>query len=276
MLLLLGVAGLLIVAADNAAAQPRMALVIGNSAYEGSASLRNPVNDAVLMRDTLAELGFDVTVKTDAGRQAMADAVALFAENLRTAGPGTFGVFYYAGHGIQVDGENYLIPIGAENVDERLLTSRGVKAREVVEAMERREGGVNVVVLDACRNNPYKTRGLVGLARMHVDEQAGSLVAFAAAAGQTAKDGEGRNSPYTRALAAALRKPGLTVEGVFNEVQSRVYQATGAPATAELGGRYRRRCVLRAAGTGHARSTRPRAADHGRAGCRSRGVESGA
>ena len=138
------------------------------------------------------------------------------------------GLFYYAGHGVEAGGSNYLIPLGAEVESAMDLASDAMPAQWVLSRMEAAENRLNMVILDACRNNPYAGRvrgGGRGLARM--DAPSGSLIAYSAGPGQVAADGEGGNSPYTRALAAALVEPGLRVEEVFKRVRIRVEDETG-------------------------------------------------
>ena len=206
-----------------ASAEPRVALVIGNNAYE-AAPLENPINDAALIADTLRTVGFDVTTVRDADEDAMEEAVARLGERLQAAGPGAVGLFYYAGHGVQSSaGKNYLIPVGAAIKSESRLTAKAVSADWVLGTMQDAGNAVNVLVLDACRNNPYvATRGARGLAAMAPGSD--SLIAFSAAAGQTAEDGDGRNSPYASALAAEMRRAGQTFAQVFQNVRKRVLE----------------------------------------------------
>ncbi len=140
-----------------AAPEPRVALVIGNSAYADS-PLANPVNDARLMAETLRGLGFDVIERTDADQREMKLAIFELGDRLDAAGRDAVGLFYYAGHGVQVDGQNYLIPLNAEITKERHVAIEAVGAGWVLGQMEFAQNRGNFVILDACRNNPL-TRG---------------------------------------------------------------------------------------------------------------------
>ena len=215
-----------------AAAEQRVALVIGNASYATVPALSNPANDAALMASTLGDVGFDVVTARDADRDEMAAAIREFGTRLRAAGPEAIGLFYYAGHGVQANGVNYLIPVDAPIGNEADLETAAVSAQWVMSQMAYAGNALNIVILDACRNNPFAGgfRALGrGLARM--DAPSGALVAYAAAPGQTAADGSGTNSPYTAALAEAMRTPGLDIEGVFKRVRVAVESATGRAQT---------------------------------------------
>ena len=215
-------------------AASRVALVVGNGGYDPAniSRLANPVNDARMMAHSLERVGFEVAVETDAGQDAMRRAIKAFGKRLREAGRDAVGLFYYAGHGVEAGGSNFLIPLGAEVESATDLQSDAVPAQWVLSRMEEAGNRLNMVVLDACRNNPYAGRvrsGGRGLAR--IDAPSGSLVAYSAAPGQVAADGEGENSPYTLALASALVEPGLKVEDVFKQVRVRVEDETGRMQT---------------------------------------------
>jgi len=210
----------------------RIALVVGNGAYRGDlGALRNPVNDAQLMARTLRGVGFAVRLVEDADEEALEDAVVAFGGDLRRSGSGGVALFYYAGHGVQSNGANYLIPVGAQVESEPHLKTRTVPATLVLEEMEKAPTALNIVVLDACRNNPYSVSGRSvggsrGLARMETPP--GSFfLAYSAAAGQVAEDGDGANSVYTGALAAAMTQPGLELEEVFKQAGRAVRMQTG-------------------------------------------------
>ena len=216
--LLLGLILVLAVAFPASAAQ-RVALVIGNSDYELISPLANPENDAALMAETLREVGFEVIEAKNADRRGMARAIRDFGKRLRGAGSDAVGLFYYAGHGVQAGGANYLIPLGAQVETEADLEIEAVSAGWVLGQMEYAGNGLNMVILDACRNNPFKgsfRASTRGLARM--DAPTGSLVAYAAGPGQVAADGAGANSPYTETLAKVMRRPGRGLLQMFNAV----------------------------------------------------------
>lgn len=208
------------------AAEKRIALVVGNSNYEFG-PLKNPVNDAALMADALAAAGFEVALEIDASQIRMKRAIQGFGEKLEKAGKDGVGLFFYAGHGIQSRGVNYLIPVGAQVRREADLEPEAVSASWVLGEMEFAGNRLNIVILDACRNNPLARgfrSGGSGLARM--DAPAGSLIAHSTAPGATARDGDGLNSPYTAALAEAIRIPGLKIEESFKRARLAVMKAT--------------------------------------------------
>jgi len=216
----------------DALAEKRIALVIGNSKYSYISPLRNPDNDAELMAKTLREVGFEVVLALDADRRSMTKAVRDFGKRLSRSGPGTAGLFYYAGHGVQARGTNYLIPLEAPIEDELDLTVEAVDVAWVLSQMEAAGNGLNLMVLDACRNNPFE--GMfrsVGRGLGRIDTARGALVAFAAAPGQVATDGVRENSPYTAALVRAMQTPGLAVEQVFKKVRLEVESETGGRQT---------------------------------------------
>lgn len=212
-------------AAALAWAEPRTALVIGNGAYR-DAPLKNPVNDARDVAAKLRELGFQVIERLDADRPIMRQALREFEQRLRQQRG--VGLFYYAGHGVQLKGQNYLIPVGVDIRQEFEVPDEAVDAEAVLRAMESAGNDLNIVILDACRNNPF-TRGFGssrGLARM--DGPAGTFIAYATAPGAISQDGrDGRNSPYTRSLLAAMSVPGLSLEQIFKQVLVAVEQETG-------------------------------------------------
>jgi hypothetical protein len=199
--------------------EPRLALVIGNSAYRES-PLRNPVNDARAMAQRLKELGFTVLVHENAPKRTMEAAIIEFGRRLAEGG---VGAFYYAGHGLQVRGRNYLVPVDAEIEDEASTRVAAVDIELLLEQMAEAKNRVNMVILDACRNNPFERRmrgGSRGLAA--VDAARGTLVAYATAPGSVAADGDGKNGLYTEELLDALREPGLKIEEVFKRVRINV------------------------------------------------------
>ncbi len=215
-----------------AAASPRIALVIGNSGYKIAPPLPNPANDARLMAATLRDLGFDVIERIDADRDTILLATFELQDRLIAAGKDAIGLFFYAGHGVQVAGENYFIPLGTEIKQEREVPVKAVSASFVLKQMEFAGNRMNFVILDACRNNPFpaSTRATTrGLARMLAPS--GSLVAYSTGPGEVAVDGTGDNSPYVLALAEAMRMPGLPAELMFKRVRESVLVATNDAQT---------------------------------------------
>jgi formylglycine-generating enzyme required for sulfatase activity len=207
-------------------AQQRIALVIGNSAY-ASGLLPNPANDARLVRRTLEQLGFQVIERTNADQTTMKRAIQDFGASLDKAGSDAVGLFYYAGHGVQLNGRNYLIPTKANIEREGDLEIETVSADWVIEEMRLARNGLNIVILDACRNNPF-VRSMRsadrGLAIM--DAPTGILIAYSTAPGTVAEDGAGRNSPYTTALTQAMLSLHEPLETLFKHVRVSVMGAT--------------------------------------------------
>ena len=206
---------------SSASSEKRVALVIGNSRYE-SAPLRNPVNDANLVAATLREVGFDVISRTDVNLREMQLAVREFSRKIQN---GSVGLFYYAGHGMQSGGRNFLIPISAQIEVEGDVVLEALDLNSVLEQMGMAQNRLNIVILDACRNNPFTRSfrsGAQGLAQ--VNAPAGTFIAYATAPGQTASDGKGQNGLYTQELIANLRAPGLPIEEVFKRVRVQVKQ----------------------------------------------------
>jgi formylglycine-generating enzyme required for sulfatase activity len=202
-----------------AAADVKIALVIGNSEYPNG-PLPNPANDAKMMGDTLSGLGFDVILRRNADQNTMKRAIEDFGSRLEKAGGSAVGLFYYAGHGAQLNGRNYLIPITARIEREGDMEIEAVSADWVIEQMRYARNRLNIVILDACRNNPF-TRSMRsvdrGLATM--DAPAGILIAYSTAPGSVAQDGNGHNSPYTEALSQAMRNQREPVEQLFKHVR---------------------------------------------------------
>jgi len=208
-----------------AATEQRVALVIGNGAY-GSGPLKNPVNDATDMAATLKRMGFSVILKTNARFKDMDSAIREFGRRLSRS---EVGLFYFAGHGIQVGGVNYLIPTGANVEKEEDVRYEAVDAGRVLAEMSHANNGLNIVILDSCRNNPFarsfrsETRGLAVIG--HVPK--GAFISYATSPGDVARDGDGRNSPYTKALMQHMKKPGLPIETVFKKVRQTLDSETG-------------------------------------------------
>lgn len=217
-------------------AESRIALVIGNGDYESGAKLDNPANDAELMAKTLSGAGFEVTKVIDASRFEMRKAMIDYSRRL--SGPKTIGVFYYAGHGIQVDGQNYLLPIDASPARKDELSLHGVALSEFLRTLNSvsgSDGRLNVVILDACRNNPF-ARGWRSVSRglATIDAPSGTLIAFATSPGDVAADGEGANSPYTLALSQMIKKPGLAIEQTFKGARNLVWEWTKGSGKAQI------------------------------------------
>lgn len=212
------------VATATAAKNTRTALVIGNAEYRVS-PLRNPVNDARDIAATLRSAGFDVTLKLNATLRDMEDAVRIFGKKLRNGG---VGLFYYAGHGIQIRGSNYLVPVGAVIESESDVKYGALDAGLILGKMEDAGNKMNIIILDACRNNPFARSfrsANKGLAKM--DAPRGSLIAYATAPGSVAADGTDGNGIYTKHLIKNIRTPGLTIEEILKRVRVAVVAETG-------------------------------------------------
>jgi len=211
-----------------AATEQRVALVIGNAAYKDS-RLANPVNDATDIAGALQQVGFKVILRRNAGTRDMRQAIREFGTELRRA---EVGLFYFAGHGIQVKGNNYLVPIGADIESEADAEDLAIDATYVLRTMEEAQVKVSIVILDACRNNPFARSfrsSARGLAQMTATT--GSVIAFATAPGSVAADGAGRNGVYTKHLLASLHQEDTDVLKVFQRTRAGVVKETGGKQT---------------------------------------------
>ncbi len=201
----------------------KTALVIGNADYK-SAPLKNPVNDARDMAVLLRNLEFDVIEKTNADKRSMVKAVNKFGRKLHKS---EVGVFFFAGHGMQIDGRNFLIPVQANVESESDVEFEAMHAGRILGKMEEAENKLNIVILDACRNNPFERSFRTkkqGLAQM--DAPIGSIIAYATSPGEVAADGSGRNGVYTKHLLQNLKKTDLSVQDVFMQTGLKVMQET--------------------------------------------------
>jgi hypothetical protein len=212
-----------LVATADAQAERRVALVIGNSAYQHSAPLGNPTNDAQDLADALGRLGFEVILAKDLDKRGMEQSFSRFA---RLAQDADVAMFYYAGHAMQYGGENFLVPIDATLQDEFSVEFEMARVNDVLNSLDRARG-VKILVLDACRNNPladqlarratnrelFASRGLA-----RIEHPSGMIIAYATQAGQVADDGRGRNSPFTSALIRRIEEPGVEIAQIFRRV----------------------------------------------------------
>lgn len=209
--------------ASKKSSDQRIALVIGNGAYK-DAPLQNPVNDARDLSRALAEIGFEVMFRQNLHQKEMKEAIRTFGERLRN---GEIGLFYYAGHGAQVAGRNYLIPVGAVINNEYEVEYEAVDVGLVIAQMTNAANRTNIVILDACRNNPFARSfrsAAKGLAS--IDAPSGTLIAYATAPGSVASDGESKNGLYTQELLKSMRVPDLQIEQVFKRVRAAVQEKT--------------------------------------------------
>ena len=211
----------------QAVAEPRIALVVGNAGYVAVSALENPLNDANLIAHTLREIGFEVTLVLDGDKAALEAAVSQFGNDLRAAGTEATGLFYFAGHGLQSFGRNYLLPVDAAPLDAADLGLVALEAEQVLRQMSSARNRTNIVILDACRNNPFSAILDLddnGLAEMNAPT--GTFLAYATAPGSLALDGLGGNSPFTAAIAAQIMTPGLPIEQAFRQVRVAVLEET--------------------------------------------------
>ncbi len=203
-------------------AQSKIALVIGNSNYQ-QVSLKNPVNDAQDLSSTLRSLGFEVIQKTNLNHRSMEIAITEFKSKIRN---GDVALFYFSGHGSQVDGINYLIPSNEIINNEIDIKYKSINAGYVLDNMEQAGAGINIIILDACRNNPFSGHRSSSRGFAFMNAPTGSIIAYSTAPGSVALDGNGRNSPFTGNLIEKMREPGLKIEEIFKEVRKDVAYET--------------------------------------------------
>lgn len=228
--LAIGILVLVLLGVAPCTAASRIALVVGNSDYQSVGKLANPANDARLVAETFQRLGFTLVggaAQLDLDKSRFDQVIQTFSKQLLGA---EVAVFYYAGHGIQVRGTNYLVPISANPAREADVDFMMVDVGLVLRQMEAAGTKLNIVILDACRNNPFGGRGLRssdgGLAQIRAPE--GTILSYATQPGNVALDGDDGHSPYTRALVDAVQRPGLDVLQAFNQVGLSVKKATAS------------------------------------------------
>lgn len=216
---------LLVLSSGSSIAQTyskRLALVVGNSNYVNSGALPNPVNDARAVAKELKNLGFEVITLENASQAQFKQAINSFGQKLRAF---EVGLFYYAGHGIQHKGVNYMIPVEAELKAEEQIEYDCVSADRVLAYMEGASSKVNIIIMDACRNNPFErswARSVDGSGLAMMNAPTGTLIAYATSPGKVASDGTGTNGLYTSALLKYMRDPSLNIEQVFKKVRTEV------------------------------------------------------
>jgi uncharacterized caspase-like protein len=222
-------------------ADKRVALIIGNANYKNTPALTNPGNDATDVAQAMGSIGFQVTLKLDADKRQMDQAIAQFARDATTADT---ALFYYAGHGMQFQGGNYIMPVDAELQDEISLRYEMTAVDEVKAALER-SSGVKIMVLDSCRNNPLAaklsrsvsvtTRDIPNVQGYAPPEKTrGMIIVYATQADDVANDGVGRNSPFSTAFLKEIKEPGLEIGTMFRRIGGDVYQATHGAQSPEL------------------------------------------
>ena len=216
--------------APDARAEERLALVIGNADYSNIKKLKNPLNDARLISETLENVGFEVILETNVGKLEMERAILKFGRRLKQLGDDAVGLFFFAGHGVQSSGDNYLLPNEIDIQDDSELQIAAVRADWVLGQMESAGNRTNLVFLDSCRDNPFvgdsAFRNLreTGLAEMKAP--IGTYIGYATAPGKKTRDGTGKHSPFTLALSKAIKRPGITIEAAFKRTRIEVMDRT--------------------------------------------------
>src|SRR3954466_14735213 len=211
-------------------AENRVALVIGQSNYKSVVALPNPANDARAISQLLTESGFEVLSAADLSQNEMRAKVGDFAAKVAQKGPDTVALVFYAGHGLQIDGENYLVPVDVDPKRETDIPLQAVRLNDILNTLTSVPSKTRILLLDACRNNPFpdinKTAAR-GLAIVDAKTGApGTFMSFSTSPGAEAEDGNGANSPYTTALLTAAKEPGLSIEDTFKRVRVSVNKAT--------------------------------------------------
>lgn len=219
-----------VVASHAVFAEKRVALVIGQSAYRAVVPLPNPANDARKMSELLGNAGFEVTAAPDLSQNDMRQAVSNFAAKVAASGPDTVALVFYAGHGLQIDGENYLVPVDIDPKREADIPLQAVRLNDLMNTLGALPTRMRIIMLDACRNNPFpdiNTTAGHGLAIVDTKAgAAGSFISYSTSPGAVAEDGTGEDSPYTTALLSVAKEPNLAIEEAFKRVRVAVNQAT--------------------------------------------------
>ena len=212
-------------------ADQRVALVIGNSNYQNAPELANPGNDAQSMAQLLNSAGFEVTSAIDLTHNDMIRVVQDFSAKVAARGPNTVAMIYYAGHGVQLAGENYLVPVDAKISSPNDLDRNSLRLVDLMATLESIPSRLRIVLLDACRNNPFPEVNDAGRGLAIVDAPNGSIVGYSTAPGTEALDGDGNHSPYTSAFLNLAREPNLPIEQLFKRVRLEVNNSTGGKQT---------------------------------------------
>jgi hypothetical protein len=211
--------------------EQRIALVIGNSKYQNTVQLSNPGNDTKAVAQLLNSAGFEVISATDLSHNQMIQAVQEFSGKIAGRGPNTVAMVYYAGHGVQLAGENYLVPVDARVSSEPDLINGSLRLVDVMATLEAIPSRVRIVILDACRNNPFPSLNDAGRGLAIVDAPKGSIVAYSTAPGTEALDGAGNHSPYTAAFLRLAHEKNLPIEQLFKRIRLDVGSSTDGQQT---------------------------------------------
>jgi hypothetical protein len=219
----------------SARAESRLALVIGQSAYRSVPALPNPVGDARALAQVLTDAGFEVTSAFDLSEHEMRDKIGEFSGRVAMKGPDTVALVFYAGHGVQIDGENYLMPTDVNPKREADIPIQAIRLNDLLNALSSVPNKMRIVLLDACRNDPFpainKTAGH-GLALIDAKIGVpGTFVSFSTSPGAEADDGDGAHSPYAAALLSAVKEAGIPIEDLFKHVRVAVNKVTGGRQT---------------------------------------------
>jgi hypothetical protein len=231
---LLFLAGLLVFlqisVAHAASGEHRVALVVGQSAYRAVPALPNAANDAKRMVELLGNAGFDVTAAPDLSQDGMRQTISDFAAKVAASGPDTIALVFYAGHGLQIDGENYLVPVDVDPKREADIPLQAVRLNDLMNTLGALPTRMRIVMLDACRNNPFPALSqTAGHGLAVVDTKAGasgSFISYSTSPGSEAEDGSGDDSPYTTAVLSVAKEPNLPIEEAFKRIRVAVNQAT--------------------------------------------------
>lgn len=230
-------------------AESRYALVIGNGAYGETGILKNPVNDATDIAAALGRLGFSVDLLKDAELPAMENAVIRLSQRLATD-PDAIGMFYYAGHGIQLEGVNYLIPVRTSISEAAFLKTKALSAQSVLDLMKKSANRLNLIFLDACRDYPTSwSRGSERGLAVVTNQPPGSVIVYATSAGSTAQDGSGRNGVFTGELLKNIETAGIDLDTVLNRTAQGVLAITGNKQTPAIYKQFFGTVALKTGGT---------------------------
>jgi caspase domain-containing protein len=219
----------LLLCIQSASAENRLALVIGQSAYRSVPALANPGNDAKAVAQLLTESGFEVAQASDLSQTQMRQTISDFAGRVAAKGADTVALVFYAGHGLQIDGENYLVPVDLDPKREADIPLQGVRLNDLLNTLGALPTRARIFMLDACRNNPFPALSGAGHGLAIVDTKAGapgSFISYSTSPGAEAEDGSGIDSPYTTAALTIAKQPNLPIEEVFKRIRVAVAQST--------------------------------------------------
>ena len=218
----------------SASAESRLALVIGQSAYRSVPALPNPANDARAVTQLLTDSGFEVSTAADLSQGQMREAVSDFAGKVAAKGADTVALVFYAGHGLQIDGENFLVPVDIDPKREADIPIQAVRLNDILNTLTSVPSKMRILMLDACRNNPFPDLKTAGGGLAIVDAKVGApgtFLSFSTSPGAVAEDGSGSNSPYTNALLAAGKEQNIPIEETFKRVRLAVNKVTDGRQT---------------------------------------------